>query len=200
MKLLAFDPSMTCTGWAIIQRHPGGADQGDLVEAGTITTDALESDDHVARVQLIAREVKALIDDEEPQTVALELPSPFVQKQERTRRRSGQPAYGMAVGAVIAAAGIPFNLKTCRPITPPSVVGWPPNVWTRGLPPGVRSTRDDRNKAVRVEYAARLYSRRPEDFGAKTRAGDVADAVLIGRYAMLVNVSDGLMQQWRALT
>lgn len=198
MKLIAFDPSMTCVGWAILTREPGGHDAGELVDAGTIRADSLEASEVIARVQLIGREAKALVDDEEPSIVAVELPSTFVPSQGRGMQRRGQPTYGMAVGAVIDAVSVPFNFKQRRPITPPQVIGWPPDVWTRALPSGVRSTKDDQYKTARVEHAARMFNRRPEDFGPKTRAGDVADAVLIGRYAMLATASESMMQQWRA--
>lgn len=197
MKLIAFDPSMTCVGWAVMSREPGAPDTGELVAAGTIRTDALEASETIARIQLIGREAKALVDDEEPSIVAIELPSTFVPSQGRGMQRRGQPNYGMAVGAVIDAASVPFNFKQRRPVTPPRVIGWPPDVWTRSLPTGVRTTRDDKYKTARVEHAARMFNRRPEDFGPKTRAGDVADAVLIGRYAMLATASETMMQQWR---
>lgn len=198
MKLLAFDPSMTCVGWAVLEREPGGPDHGRLLDAGTIRADSIDTSDVIARTQLIGREAKALVDDEEPSIVAVELPSKFVPSQGRGMQRRGQPTYGMAVGAVIDAVSIPFNFKHRRPMTPPRVIGWPPDVWTRSLPRGAQATKDDQYKTARVEHAARMFNRRPEDFGPKTLAGDVADAVLIGRYAMLATASETLMQQWRA--
>lgn len=198
MKIVAFDPSMTCVGWAVLSREHGDLDHGILLEAGTIRTDELETADTIGRLQLIAKETAAMIDEHEPSIVAVELPSTFVPSQGRGMQRRGQPTYGMAVGVVIAATSTPRTSKYGRITTPPRVIGWPPDVWTRALPPEARRTSDDKNKTRRVAHAARIYQRTPESFGPKTRAGDIADAVLVGWYAMLTTAREGIMAQWKA--
>jgi hypothetical protein len=109
-----------------------------------------------------------------PSLVAVELPAATGRAAAARVFRTSVltlPNYGMAVGAVLAAAvGGP----------PRRIVGYASDLWTRGLPP----TRHDEHKQGRVRLAASLYRLNPSDFGAKTVAGNVADAVLLGRYAL----------------
>lgn len=196
MILVAFDPSLSCTGWAVVKSMPREAgtasdawQNGMLVAAGTITPEG-ETQDYPARLSSLWSEARALLDEHEPGVVVVELPSKHVPTQGRGKQRTGQPIYGSAVGAVVGAAACPFNARTGLRITPPRMLAFPPDVWTRSLPPGPRMTRDDPHKTRRVMYAASLYGRRVEDFGGKTRGGDVADAILIGRYGLYVYESE----------
>lgn len=81
------------------------------------------------------------------------------------------PIYGIAVGACICGA-----LSVVRkPILVPSDE-WP---W-KGVPP----TMNDRYKQRRVQFAAMMLDVQPGKFGAKTKAGNLADAALIGVWGL----------------
>jgi|GEM_PF-6947282 len=83
------------------------------------------------------------------------------------------PTYGCAVGvAYIASATHTNNLA----VMTPAADEWP---WK-----GVPSTKNDPHKEGRVRYAASLFGLSPTSMGAKSVAGNVADAMLMGSWAM----------------
>lgn len=195
MILLAFDPSLSATGYAVLQID--GSTHGRLIDAGRIVPDG-ETKDYPARLASLFREAKGLIDEHEAQAVVVELPSAHAPMQSRGMNRVGQPIYGAAVGAVLSAAAMPFRWESGERITPPRVLAFEAHEWTRGLPPECRRTRDDPHKERRVRFAATCYERRAEDFGARSNAGDVADAVLLGRHGVYVLESETQRSMWRA--
>lgn len=171
--VLALDPSLSCTGWAVVcVKGPAGL--GKLVEAGRITPDHSGPD---AAIELHA-EVRDLIAARSSDVVIVETPA-------AGRRAPGGgsfdkrsvvtlPSYGMAVGVCLAAA------LEWAPRLKHHVMHVPADEWCRGLP----STRGDKNKSGRVRLAASLYGRDVSAFGAPSTAGNVADAVLLARWAM----------------
>jgi len=204
MILMAFDPSMSCTGVAVIRdgervnapKFDNYRESGTLIQAMTIIPEG-ENNDYPTRITSLFMQARALLDEFEPSVVVVELPSRHAPSQARGMQRVGQPIYGSAVGAVIAAAACPVNLDTARKITPPRLLAYPPDVWTRSLPPGARNTREDKYKEGRVRLAASIYLRRPEEFGAKSKAGDVADAVLLADYGLRRFKSEEQQKKWR---
>jgi hypothetical protein len=173
LKILSFDPSMSATGWALLVDD--GTPDGRLEGAGRITDSGgcvLE------RAWKLYSEVAALIGEQlQPLSatsrIIVEVPFNKARGGPKSRRSAMTlPTYGMAVGAVACAA---------------KASGWevtsvPAADWSRGLP-GVMK---DPYKTRRVMYAASIYGRKPREFGAKTTAGDVADAVLLARWSMLL--------------
>jgi len=204
--LMAFDPSMSCTGVAVIRdgeranapKFDNYRESGTLIQAMTITPDG-DTKDYAARLTSLFMQCRALLDEFTPSVVVVELPSTHAPSQARGMQRVGQPIYGAAVGAVISAAACPANLQTCERITPPRVLAYPPDVWTRSLPPLARRTREDKYKTERVKLAAAIYLRSPEEFGAKSNAGDVADAVLLAEYGLREVKRGELESKWRML-
>ena len=205
MILIGFDPSLTATGYAVLRdtnkkvRDRFDPEHGELIAAGRIVPDG-ESKDYPARLRSLALEAKALIDEHEATIVVAELPSTHGHNSgsKSGTYHTGQPIYGSAVGAVLAVACLPGNLSTVLAIVPPRVLAYAVDVWTRSLPREVMRTRDDPDKTRRVQHAAHLYRLNPEDFGAKSNAGDVADAVLLARYALLRVKSDAQVELWKA--
>lgn len=204
MILVAFDPSMSCTGVAVVKDGPrenapkfdNYRESGTLIQAMTITPEG-DTKDYAARLSSLFRQARDVLDEYEPSVVVVELPSTHAPSQARGMQRVGQPIYGAAVGAVIAAAACPVNLETGKRIIPPGILAYPPDVWTRSLPPLARRTRDDKYKTNRVQLAASIYLRRPEEFGAKSTAGDVADAVLLAEYGLRAVKRSELESKWR---
>lgn len=192
MLILSFDPSISCTGWAVIRDD--GSDHGALIQAGTIKP--RDGDPKEKRIALIYREARDLLDEIEPQVVVAELPSTHGHNRtsDAGRFQAGQPIYGAAVGAVIGAACCTVNEAKVLRITPPRLLCYGADEWTRRIP----GTRNDPHKTQRVALAARLYGRSPEDLGAKTVAGNVADAVLLGRHGLIQMQSEKMATVFRA--
>lgn len=124
----------------------------------------------------IYREIVELIGEFPEASVVIETPAAVTGRANRqfsseNRSHVTAPIYGIAVGAAMTACA------ACD-VTPLEVASnrWP---W-RDMP----STRDDRYKERRVAYAARLFQRPMSDFGARTVAGNAADAALLGVWGL----------------
>ncbi len=102
MKLLAFDPSMTCTGWALLEteyhmKHP----DGELLGAGLVTP---EGEGNEKRALSMVLQVCALVEEHSPGMVVLELPAERRLAWGGFKGQSvmGAATYGLAVGAALA--------------------------------------------------------------------------------------------------
>lgn len=203
MIVVGFDPSLSATGWAVLNseapRHAPHREDGQLVVAGIIKPDG-DTKDYAARLGSLFREARAILDEYLPSLVVVELPASHGHHRgsKSGTYHVGQPIYGSAVGAVIVTALLDARMDTLERITPPRVMAFAADVWTRSLPDGARRTKDDPKKTRRVEYAATVYSRSPESFGPMTVAGEVADAVLLARYGLLRLKLEEQERQWRA--
>ena len=168
--ILSLDPSSECTGYAML-----GADRG-IIESGTIRPDARDKTP-AARVLTIGREVGALVKRLSPGVVVVETPFATPRGGPKARRSAMTlPTYGMAVGAALAA--VDGWRLTHDPA--PVLVTVPADAWSRGL----AGTRDDEHKVKRVQAVVYLYGIAPEALGPKTLAGNVADAILMARWAL----------------
>lgn len=172
MKILAFDPSLTCTGWALLRshaEHPNGVIMG----MGYLQPDGIPSDDLAVRILDLAKGIGQRAAESMADLIVIETPAATGRAPGGQSFRSTvmtAPVYGAAVGACITACGA-FGVKVC---------GVPADKWTQGF--GVPSSRGDTFKVRRVEYVCRQWGL--ESLGPKTYAGNVADAVLIARWAM----------------
>jgi Holliday junction resolvasome RuvABC endonuclease subunit len=124
MKLLALDPSSTCTGYAI------GTSWRHLLEAGKLKPKRA-ADKALIRIRTMCWELEKLIEEHAPDRVVVEVPSG------KTHHRLGKnvshlPIYGMAVGAVLATC---WHLGLVTDTTAD-------NEWTRGKP------KDDRKAYI----------------------------------------------------
>ena len=168
--ILSLDPSSECTGYAML-----GADRG-IIESGTIRPDARDKTP-AARVLTIGREVGALVKRLSPGVVVVETPFATPRGGPKAKRSAMTlPTYGMAVGAALAA--VDGWRRTHDPA--PTLVTVPADEWSRGL----AGTRDDAHKTKRVQAVAYLYQIDPSALGPKTIAGNVADAILMARWAL----------------
>ena len=169
--ILALDPSSECTGYAML-----GADRG-IIESGTIRPDARDKTP-VARILTIGREVGALVKRLSPGVVVVETPFATPRGGPKKVKRSPVtlPTYGMVVGMVIGEVDVWRLTHDPAPV----LVTVPSDAWSKGL----GSTWDDEHKTKRVRAVAYLYGIAPEALGPKTLAGNVADAILMARWAL----------------
>lgn len=181
MIIHAVDPSLTCTGYAVI--NDDGSENGILIDAGTHIP-------HKGTLAERALELGADIFDGfrslRADVCVVELP--FAKTRggpKATRSAMLLPNYGIAVGMALSAAGrwVADSASVSGLMTSRRVVAVPADEWSRGVPGTMR----DPLKTKRVAMAAYLYNRPVSDFGTKSNAGNVADAVLLARWAMLRN-------------
>ena len=165
MILMALDPSMTCTGYAIVTHEKG---REMLIEAGTITPDG---EDLVERCESLRSQIRSLMFSRYTTHSVIETPTVGARPNGSYKGRSAQsmPVYGVAVGVAIVAANVPTLVR-----------GIPADQWTRGMP----ATRGDPHKQGRVRVAAARWNVTPESLGCKTKAGNVADAMLLAAWAL----------------
>lgn len=99
---IAFDPSLTATGYAVGHRY--GA-RVQLVEAGVLgrmTRAQVKASTIAERCRLIYDDAIGLMRSTQPAAVVIETPAPKQPQVDRIAK--GQARYGMAVGAALAAA------------------------------------------------------------------------------------------------
>jgi hypothetical protein len=168
--IVGIDPSLGCTGWAVLE-HDGSL-LGRMVEGGTIKP----SDGTLAeRAGQIADEVAQLLQPLDLARVVLEFPAKTKRPPSWTageRSILTLPNYGLCVGAVFQAIR-----WTCQDL----LVTVAADEWTGG---DIPSSDGDEHKTKRVEYVTQLYNLKPGSLGAKTYAGNVADAVLLARWGL----------------
>ena len=167
---LGIDPSLTCTGYALVESF--GVSPPRIVMAGTIKP----KKGHLAqRVIEISEDVRSLIRTTEPHMVVVELPFATARGGPHAKRSDlTLPNMGMCIGAVLYVAH-DWCFNSSR-----SLVCTPSDEWTRGMKMG----KQDEHKTGRVRAAAYLFNMTPEEFGAKTVAGNVADAALMAEWAL----------------
>lgn len=155
MRVLALDPSTTCTGWALLT---GPRIETDTEQCGRIkpSSGKIPSWERVAEM---ASDLLRLIDDLTPTHIVIEWPSVHVRKDRRGRSSVGLSVYGTAPGAAYVACMMRggFELHAVESST-----------WTRTMP-----RKEDR--AIRLSGVS-AWSR---DADPKL---DVCDAILMGQW------------------
>lgn len=172
MKYLAFDPSISCTGWVLLQSRDDSLD-GVYLAGGYIIPDSRDAP-LVERILDLAKAIGERARLTAADCITIETPA-ATGRNKRAQSFKGTaitiPVYGAAVGACIVAAA---NGHHCIKIR-----GVPSDEWTKHRVP---STRSDADKAARVAYVQEVYG--VGNMGPKTYAGNVADAALIARWAI----------------
>lgn len=164
ITILAFDPSITCTGWARV-RHDG--QNASLLNSGVIVPEGTKSSE---RLRDLYRRIQSVFSECDPanlDAVAVEFWQTTSFGKGRERNSNTLPLYGAAVGVAFVAALYMANAHSL-PIHEVSVTDW-----------GLKIPAGDEHKTKRVE-AVRYYL--GTDLRAKfTRqeAGNVADAALM---------------------
>lgn len=189
MKYLIFDPSKTCTGWAVMTASTQVPD-GTVDDAGTIEPDGTTRDE---TWESYRRQVIDLIAGAGARRIVLELPSEQRQGLRDYARQSPMtgPQYGMAVGIVWTIAAGAVDLSRVAKVGPPiELLTVATNEWSATLGKGkVYSPKrgamvSDHKKGRRVEAVKYFYGLDLLESFSATKAGNVADAILLGRWAI----------------
>lgn len=179
MRVLAIDPSSTCTGYALLR----GLGPADLVEVGLIRPSDAKAAQAVAepsevvrawnscrelsalrRVLTVVADVEAVVAElagDAAVSVVVEIPSGLSGTGSRNGARGSLTTYGLAAGMVYQAA---------RAVAPGRVYGVTERQWTAGA-----GSKEKRARGVVALYAGRY--RVADDDGL-----DGADAIGLGRW------------------
>ncbi|MCC6295419.1 MAG: crossover junction endodeoxyribonuclease RuvC [Pseudomonadales bacterium] len=182
VRVLGLDPSLTCTGWGVIESFPTRP-QGLCIAHGFIDPPGAVPDGLVERLLYLSTAVRAVIAKHGPTHIALEKPEDKPRPAiARTFKRSTLtlPLYGVAVGVVIAAAMEAIDRD--RILTPA------PSDWlSDDIPrPNRKDGGDDPDfhKERRARYAESIWKLKRNALGVKSKAGNVADALFIARHTL----------------
>lgn len=166
MRLLAIDPSLTCTGWAVME----SADS--VIAHGTATPKAGPIQD---RIDELCADLEQLAIGHLVGAVVIETPA-MNMRGGRDRAVTSGAAYGFCAGQVfraLKAEGVQRGF---------TVYGTSATDWTKSLGSAVRRTRGDTYKLNRVRAVEYMIPSLKGGLGVKSKAGNVADAILIGRW------------------
>ena len=174
MKLIALDPSSSCTGYAVFAN-------GKLIDAGRLRGKSAAT--ALYRISAMRLDLlNELLAEHQPQTIVIEMP---LEKQ-HTRtpgKKSGLPIWGMAAGALWATCLQYADETTDGPC---SVYPVSNTLWTRG------KSKDARQLAVKMEHKG--YD------PAKDRGADVSDAIALGQWWLAQDDRNRTMELVRLTT
>lgn len=154
-RVLAIDPSSTCTGWAVLD----GLAARQLVQGGLITPDRKAPAPR--RIEQILGDLDPLITEFHPDRMVVEVPSGKAGTGSRQGAKSSLTIYGMAAGAVWG---------WCLGRFPGRVIDVNERAWTAGAG----------SKQERALGVAALYRHQYKiDSDPKL---DLADAIGLGRW------------------
>lgn len=179
--VFAIDPSIKCTGYAAIRDD--GVGDGQLVMKGTISPPVSRS--IVDRCEFILAEIRSQIwsaighHSADRDFIVIETPQTVTRGKKGQRSASSLPTYGMIVGCLLW--GLDERLWDMRHTV--SATEWT----KRGIPATYRDT----YKELRVRMVESIYGVRRGGLGAKSVAGNVADAALIARWFVLKKRAEG---------
>ena len=185
LRILAFDPGLTCTGYALLGDGAGAGASGCIFDSGTMRSKETHL---VPRLNEMAADVWAKVYEniDADLHVVIEFPGTRAMPPDKSSygRRSVRflPHYGMAVGVVFATvrhcsiAAVACEKRKAMF----GIITTEPGDWTRGLP----KTKGDPHKEGRVRLVESIYGLSAGAMGAKTVAGNVADAVLLARWGL----------------
>lgn len=166
--IFALDPSLSCTGFALLSR-----DGATLIDHGRIGPDC--DGDAYSRAASIASlavlEIRKVKD--KLAAVVIEAPQTFTRGMRGKRSAARLPNYGIAVGVITYAVDMELKGAGVTLLRPSA------SEWTRGMP----GTRGDDDKVRRVQAVERRFGLEIGSLGAKSVAGNVADAALLGCWA-----------------
>ena len=162
-RLLAIDPGMTNTGYAVLD----GPDF--VVEAGVLQPDALA--DPIDRLRSMVKDARELVLAHDVFEVVVETPMDVMYGKFSPRSLVSIPWYGIAIGAfVFGVTGVPVATVSA-------------STWGKHYPRGKKGTKEYRDKAARIAAVASIYPtiKMP---ASKAKAAGMVDAILIGRWWM----------------
>jgi len=166
---LGVDPSLSCTAWAIVKEDVGLR----VIAAGKIVVEP-EKDvwKRVNRIcQRLYADVMTNANECPADIAAVEMPmTAMFRRGEQQRSATTLPGYGVCVGAVamMVRSWMPANAFLAPSATD----------WARGLP------KADERKGGRIRQVGYLFNYDVDTQHGRTHAGDIADAILLGRWAL----------------
>lgn len=197
LRVLGLDPSLTCTGWAVLESLPTRP-QGIAVAHGYITPPGADQPMHERIAALLAELDNVFAAHLQDQTAsraglycAIEIPEnkarPAGKRGFASRSIVTLPNLGIPVGACIGFAlgrFVPDNVRTVAPSDwlsrdIPRVGGVGDEEQSSGKDAG-----SDPHKTMRVHYAESVWSLKHGSLGPPSKAGNVADALFIARHAL----------------
>lgn len=167
---LGVDPSLSCTAWALVREDRNAL---SIVHAAKFSS---KTDQDVwSRARAICSAIHAdlqpWLKDKMIDVAAVEMPmTSMFGVKDRTRSATSLPGYGVCVGAV--ALLVESWMAKHRFHAPAA------GVWSRGIPTG------EKNKSNRVAVVQRLMSVDLAALHGVSKAGDVADAALLAKWAL----------------
>lgn len=177
--LIGIDPSLGCTGFAALTWDGTAGDRGEKISrCGTLEPSNPDAG-VVERALDIAGAVEGMVlgaigdvfgPDPTKLIIAVEAPQDRMFGPKAARSNASLPGYGVAVGAVAAMVARELSAATIYYPTPME--------WGGKFP-----TRGDKHKEGRVRLVEAWYKLKAGSLGPKSRAGNVADAILLARYA-----------------
>lgn len=172
MSIIAVDPSLSCTGYAIIN-----GDGTQIIEYGKIKPDC--DGDAYDRSLSIAQHVATVIHmniDDWTEAIVVEQPQTYCKGLGGKRSAVNAPNYGMVVGMVTMAVQQEIAKAFSRAVfLRPSA-----SLWTRGKV----GTKGDRHKTNRVRSVELQYGLPVGSLGCKADAGNIADAIMLARWGV----------------
>ena len=171
--ILALDPSTSCTGYAVL------TDAGAVVweQTGTIRP---KGEDLPEKLLDLARDVAGLF-----KTFRMGDDSTIVIERPQTAGGPNRGTYGKQSPMSIAAYGAAFGAvytMVCRYADPMQILTPTPMEWVgRGCIP---SSQGDPHKEKRVRWVEQIYGLPHGHLGCKSKAGNVADAILLARWGL----------------
>lgn len=162
MKILALDPSSTCTGYAVMD-GPGG-----VLDAGLLKGER-SGDGSEARIEAMVGAVRELIGEHTPGVVVIEMPSGKVGSGQRKGASASLTIYGVAAGEIRRAVKMTLPAELAGP-RESRVVSISEREWTRRL-----------SKKTRQAAIAGLFPGYAAGMGLDG-GGDMADAIGLGRW------------------
>lgn len=183
MKILSLDPAMGVTGWALLTDD--ASPDGKPEDFGLIRN--AEGGDILERVRQFRDELLTLMEKSVPDLIVVETPFARARGGQKVKRSAlSLPTYGIAVGTALCAAVGHQSTRHLHGPRPVKVISVPVDTWSIGIRSG------GEYKENRVQFATWLYKLREGIFGAKTTAGNVADALLMARWALATRRTDRL--------
>lgn len=186
--ILACDPSLSCTGWAVLRDD--GTEHGQIVEAGFLSADDKDGEPF-ARAGEIAADLSTVIcrtylHVTEGRLIGPRTQSPFALMIIETPRDNGAgmrgqrsagslPGYGIAVGRIghVLHQAATEHGADFRHVSA--------SEWTRGMP----GNAGDKHKQNRVTMVGYYWPAWRDRLGPKSKASNAADALLLARWGML---------------
>lgn len=192
IRVLGIDPSLTCTGWALLEQFPTRP-QGLAIAHGIIEPAGADKPMHERIRELACLLTQAIVCNPTASHCTIEIPEnkprPAGKRGFAKRSVITLPNLGIPVGACIALACTHFDAPNIRTVAPSDwLTSDIPRVGGGGDDDDEHSTGKDAgsdpHKTYRVRYAERVWNLKRDSLGPVSKAGNVADALFIARHGL----------------